>query len=458
MIRRLRKFLFWALLWAGIAAPAATALPPLEPLSPPASGERILILAPHEDDETLGAGGLIQQAVTAGASVRVVYLTYGDHNELAFLLYRKRPWLTPRIREQMGQLRRDEATEAMAYLGVAEKDLVFLGYPDGATLEIWKRHWGRMPPMVSRATRKTAVPYDNALSYGHSHRGEEILKDLQQQLLEFHPTRIFVTQPVDAQPDHRAYFLFLEAALRGLVGRIPPAQVFTYPIHLGPWPVPTGAHPQEPMPFPKRLADDETPWWSLELTPEQARRKLAAIGIYKTQTVNNRSWMQGFARRNELFNSVPDIPLRKEEWSSVQGLVARSETEEYEKEGDSQTHVTGVSYRDAGEALQVRIALRRPLDRDLGVSILAFGFRRDRPFGAMPKLRVVWRLERLHLSDRGFAVRKSGATAEGTPKSVLVTLPWRLLGEPETVFIQAQGQVNRLSVSQTSWRVLLRHE
>ncbi len=437
-----------------LSSPAA-GLPAVSPFPPPTSKDRILILSPHEDDETLGTGGLIQQAVEAGAAVRIVYLTYGDHNELAFRLYRKRLGLTPSLHEQMGELRRTESLEAMSYLGVPGKEMVFLGYPDGGMLEIWKKNWGRMPPFKSRATRATTVPYADAFSYRRRHKGEEGVKDLERQLLEFQPTRIFVTQPVDGHPDHRAYYLFLQVALRNVAGRLPPTEVFTYPIHIGTWPSPRGSRPDEPIAFPKPLADAETPWWSLELTPEQARRKAVAIRVYKTQTVDSLSWMEGFARKNELFNSVPEIPLRMEEWSSLQGVVAGSETEAYERESP-ESHLAGVEYRNAGPGLQIRIKLRRPLEQELGVSLYAFGYRRRQPFGTMPKLRINGRREHLRVWDRGFAMLKSGIQVETDPKEVLVTIPWLLLGEPDTVFVQVQGQVSRLSVSQTSWRILRR--
>src|ERR1043166_6341043 len=98
------------------AAPAGFCeRPDLPNIAPITSEDRLLILAPHEDDETLGAGGVIQQAVTARAAVRVVYLTYGDHNEWAFVRYRKWPWLTPGINRYMGGLRRKEAIAATAH-------------------------------------------------------------------------------------------------------------------------------------------------------------------------------------------------------------------------------------------------------------------------------------------------------------------------------------------------------
>ncbi|MFC3998280.1 PIG-L deacetylase family protein [Nocardiopsis sediminis] len=40
--------------------------------------QRILVLAPHPDDETLGCGGLISKAKAAGAEVYVQFLTVGD--------------------------------------------------------------------------------------------------------------------------------------------------------------------------------------------------------------------------------------------------------------------------------------------------------------------------------------------------------------------------------------------
>jgi hypothetical protein len=39
---------------------------------------RLLIFAPHPDDEVIAAGGLVQQVREAGGTVRVAYLTTGD--------------------------------------------------------------------------------------------------------------------------------------------------------------------------------------------------------------------------------------------------------------------------------------------------------------------------------------------------------------------------------------------
>ena len=40
--------------------------------------DRILVLAPHPDDEVLGAAGVIQQAKALGLPVKIVFFTYSN--------------------------------------------------------------------------------------------------------------------------------------------------------------------------------------------------------------------------------------------------------------------------------------------------------------------------------------------------------------------------------------------
>lgn len=44
-------------------------------------GERLLIIAPHPDDETLGCGGLMSKARAAGAEVYIQFMTVGETEE-----------------------------------------------------------------------------------------------------------------------------------------------------------------------------------------------------------------------------------------------------------------------------------------------------------------------------------------------------------------------------------------
>src|SRR5882724_2787055 len=99
-------------------------------LPPITANDRIIVVAPHPDDEVLGAGGLIQQACAVGAEVHVIYLTSGDHNQIAFKLYKLRLHFSPRQYIAFGELRQREAESAAGILGMTREQLTFLGYPD----------------------------------------------------------------------------------------------------------------------------------------------------------------------------------------------------------------------------------------------------------------------------------------------------------------------------------------
>jgi LmbE family N-acetylglucosaminyl deacetylase len=94
-----------------MATPEAEAIP-FEPLD--LRGERLLVLAPHPDDEVIGCGGLVALHLREGRKVRVVVATDG------------RQAGEPRERER-------ESRAALASLGEAEVE--FLNFPDRALVE-----------------------------------------------------------------------------------------------------------------------------------------------------------------------------------------------------------------------------------------------------------------------------------------------------------------------------------
>jgi hypothetical protein len=110
------------------------------------STDRVLVLAPHPDDESLVCGGLIQHALDMDLPVHVAFYTYGDNNEWSFVVYRKRPEVLPWQVREMGEVRHGEALKATGVFGLSEENLTFLGYPDFGTLHMWGEHWGDAPP------------------------------------------------------------------------------------------------------------------------------------------------------------------------------------------------------------------------------------------------------------------------------------------------------------------------
>lgn len=81
---------------------------------PPAN--RLLVIAPHPDDETLGAGGLIQWQRSQGVEVAVLAVTDGEHAYAGV--------------EGLDSIRRPEQTEALHRLGVPSDCITRLGLTD----------------------------------------------------------------------------------------------------------------------------------------------------------------------------------------------------------------------------------------------------------------------------------------------------------------------------------------
>ena len=215
MKKKLSLFFVFILLLVAQSALALDKIPSLE-LN---SQDRILILAPHPDDEVIGTGGVIQQAVKNNIPVKIVYLTNGDNNELAFIVYEKRIVFKRKAILHMGELRRQESIASAKSLGLKENQLTFLGYPDFGTQEIFTKYWGDVAPYKNLITRVNKVSYKECMSYGSLFVGESILRDLKKILLDYKPTKIFVTTPVDTNRDHRAFYLFLRVALWDLQGK-----------------------------------------------------------------------------------------------------------------------------------------------------------------------------------------------------------------------------------------------
>lgn len=109
--------------------PPADWLPLLDAHAPPAfevaalAGERVVVVAAHPDDETLGAGGLMRALHRAGARVELVVATDG---EAAF------PALDGAGRTALAATRRDELDAALVANGMAGVPVHRLGMPDSA--------------------------------------------------------------------------------------------------------------------------------------------------------------------------------------------------------------------------------------------------------------------------------------------------------------------------------------
>jgi LmbE family N-acetylglucosaminyl deacetylase len=141
---------------------------------------RLLVMAPHPDDEVLGCGRLMRRVQATGGQVVVAWLTDGgsSHGELP-----------PQQRRELVARRQAEALEGLRAMGVTPAAFCFLGYPDGGL--------GAVDPLDPE--RRLQVLCD-------THRSDTVV----------------VTDVDDGHPDHRAAFAI---ARRLMVKRL-----FSFPV------------------------------------------------------------------------------------------------------------------------------------------------------------------------------------------------------------------------------------
>ena len=91
---------------------------------------RLLVVAPHPDDESIATGELILQVRQAGGEVQILLLTNGDNNPWPQRWVERRLRIGANERRRWGERRRTEVTQALAHLGVTGEAMQPLGWPD----------------------------------------------------------------------------------------------------------------------------------------------------------------------------------------------------------------------------------------------------------------------------------------------------------------------------------------
>ena len=437
---------------------AATVAPKARPELTLKTDDRILVLAPHPDDETLASGGLIQQAQARGLPVHVSFLTNGDNNEWAYSLYRGALSLDPTSVLEGGLVRHQEALNATAALGLKPEDVTFLGYPDFGTLRIWLDHWRNREPLRAMMTERNAVPYTSALSPNAPYRGESILADLTTVLRDFKPTKIIVSDPGDQNPDHQALYLFTRVALWNLRNEIDP-EIYTYLVHYGRFPSPRGLLKAAPLEAPANF-DVGGIWHTLPLTPAQLDRKLTALLQHKSQWGAASRYLESFVRSNELFAArgddlkvTPAAPVVVNESIALRG--ARRPLEQLTPQERAKyvgAEIDRISLD--GDTLVISATLAQPLPQDVKATAYLFGYRDDRSFAEMPKLHVEIGESGHKLYDAGKPLKDDSVRVTSSPNAIEMRVPLASLGSPERVLLGLRVQTGEAPLESEPWRVL----
>ena len=422
--------------------------------------ERILILAPHPDDEAIACAGIIQKALKAGAQVRIVYLTNGDHNELAFIVYEKRIVMRQGAFVYMGQMRQKESIKAMKFLGLAEKDLVFLGYPDYGTFEIFCKYWQTEKPFRDRLTRISSVPYKGNPSYGARYVGENILVDLTKQILDYQPDKIFVSHPADVNVDHKTLYLFLQVALSDLEARMVKPEIYPYLVHYVGWPKPRHYHPELALSPPDNFISSKLNWLKSGLSPEELDKKYRSILFYRSQTQSSAFYLFSFARKNELFSDYPELELKPQSpladkdivYSDASQMLKEEERPLDSKQLESLEYKGSVSYAVENGYFVARLDKPKQLSRRFGVLFYVFGYSRSTPFTQMPKIRIITMGKSFKVFRSKNRVINSGVLVDLGRSSLIIKIPLNFLGQPDYVLTSLKAYHGTLPVDAAVFR------
>lgn len=217
------------------------------------SGARVMVVAPHPDDESLATGGLLQCAHAAGAATKVVLVTDGDNNPWPQRWLERRLRIDAEARKRWGQRRRGEARAAMTALGLPADVAKCLGWPD----------------LGVNAYLMTDTAY--------------AVRTLAEAIDAFAPSLLVFPSLGDSHPDHSACHVLVQLALAQRAAAEQPV-LASYLVHGS---VPAGEA------------------WRLPLPPAIVAGKRAAVLTYQTQVTLSRKRLLTSVGDTELYYPEP---------------------------------------------------------------------------------------------------------------------------------------------------------
>jgi LmbE family N-acetylglucosaminyl deacetylase len=281
---------------------ALAAVPQPGPTLAVTQDTRVLVVAPHPDDEVLAAGGLMQRVRRAGGTVRVVYLTDGDGYKEGVKLEDTDNKVSSKDYLGYGRRRQHEARSALKVLGIESSAATFLSFPDHGLCRLTRTYWSdRRRPYRSPYTRRDRPPHADTFAGDMEYRGEDLTQELAQIIGEYRPTLILVPRKEDQHEDHCAAWFFVADALSDVsrVHKDYAPDLVNYIVHFNDWPFRYNVAPLDP---PPGLRGGASGWIRFPLTPAEVQAKRSALYRYKTQVRAMGWFLDGFARSNELFS------------------------------------------------------------------------------------------------------------------------------------------------------------
>jgi N-acetyl-1-D-myo-inositol-2-amino-2-deoxy-alpha-D-glucopyranoside deacetylase len=215
---------------------------------------RLLVVAPHPDDETIATGLLVQQVRAAGGEVKILLLTAGDNNPWPQRWLERRVLIRKTDRQRWGLRRQAEMLQALQCLDIPVQALQAMGWPDLGVGDC-----------LLQAERSATSAL--AATIG-----------------EFRPNLIAMPSLDDRHPDHAAAHVLVRLAL---AEQAHAPQMLAYLIH--------GHAPNI------RLVE-------IRGSDEQLQNKLMALAAHRSQMALSGKRMHRLAARPERYAEMPAMP------------------------------------------------------------------------------------------------------------------------------------------------------
>lgn len=264
---------------------------------------KILFVAPHQDDEILAAGGLIQKCVNLGDDFAILFATNGDYRG-----------------PLVAQKRYYESKQALAYLGIPEEFLFYLGYGDTGMnySHSFLRRMLLEEPNTLLTTPFSSMTYHPAdrQTVHFMRTGLEsplsqasFLTDLDWFIKKHIPDIIIVPNSLDMHGDHAAIIYLLQKL--DIFNQIPIC--LTYIIHGGndtSWPLHDTKLFTCPPICSMKLWKNRI---SIPLTHEEQFQKRKAITMFTTQLKDDsNNFMVSFSKQEEVFFLLRDNEINRQ--------------------------------------------------------------------------------------------------------------------------------------------------
>ncbi|BAY23484.1 LmbE family protein [Calothrix sp. NIES-2100] len=136
------------------------------------SHKSVMVFSPHQDDETFGCGGMIAWKREHGIPVIVTFLTDGQGSGNS-----------NHTQNQIIQIRKQEAVNALEILGVKPSEIYFLEKPDGT------------------------------LPYLKDEERQQTIKQITELLKRYQPGEVYVPHRKDCHRDHEATYELVRDAI-----------------------------------------------------------------------------------------------------------------------------------------------------------------------------------------------------------------------------------------------------